>query len=278
MLTFVNYMTMQKILVPTDFNPLSDNALTFACELAGSVSCEIFLVNVQSLPANDDASMAVELIKTIQTANEERLQQTVKSVNEKFPGLKISAHFSFGIPSSTIKDYLDTNEFDFVVMGSRGATGADRFFMGSVAESVSKHAPCPVFIIHSENQYKPLKNFVVPIDINYKFSALYKAVNKIVDLAAVFNGTVNWCYVETSKAPIDGNSLNFQLDDGNSIQIDVVNNPTVEDGIIGYCHEKSPDLLVIIKRDYSFVEKIFHHNVFADLLNNQDLPIMVIHF
>jgi hypothetical protein len=119
---------------------------------------------------------------------------------------------------------------------------------------------------------------VVPIDINYKFSALYKAVNKIVDLAAVFNGTVNWCYVETSKAPIDGNSLNFQLDDGNSIQIDVVNNPTVEDGIIGYCHEKSPDLLVIIKRDYSFVEKIFHHNVFADLLNNQDLPIMVIHF
>ena len=39
---------------------------------------------------------------------------------------------------------------DLIVMGSHGRTGLDRFFLGSVAESVMRHAPCSVEIVKEQ--------------------------------------------------------------------------------------------------------------------------------
>ena len=36
---------------------------------------------------------------------------------------------------------------DLIVIGSHGRTGLDRFLLGSVAESVMRHAPCSVEIV-----------------------------------------------------------------------------------------------------------------------------------
>ena len=154
---------MRKILVPTDFSAISDNALQFACNVAHQIKGEIFLLNIQSLPANDDAAMAIELIKTIEESDKEKLATMAEALKIKYPGLKIETHFAFGIPSLTIKEYLETKTFDFVVMGTRSASGMDKFLFGSVAESVSKHSPCPVIIVHADQTYKPVKHVAVPI-------------------------------------------------------------------------------------------------------------------
>ena len=66
---------MNKILVPTDFTPLSDNALAFACQIAKQMKSEIILINIQSLPANDDASMAIELINTIEDSAKKKIKK-----------------------------------------------------------------------------------------------------------------------------------------------------------------------------------------------------------
>ena len=107
---------MNKILVPTDFSSISDNALDYACQIAVQMKYEIFLLNIQSLPANDDPSMAVELIKTIEESSIERLNEKEKEVLSAYKGLTITSHFSFGIPSITIKEYLDTKTFSMVVI------------------------------------------------------------------------------------------------------------------------------------------------------------------
>ena len=36
---------------------------------------------------------------------------------------------------------------DIIVMGTLGRTGVQRLLLGSVAEKVSRHAPCPVFMV-----------------------------------------------------------------------------------------------------------------------------------
>ena len=41
------------------------------------------------------------------------------------------------------------DHYDVIVVGSKGLTGASRFLLGSVASSVSHHAPCDVFIVHT---------------------------------------------------------------------------------------------------------------------------------
>jgi nucleotide-binding universal stress UspA family protein len=115
---------MKKILVPTDFTSLSDNALWYACQMSDKIQSEIYLLTIQSLPASDDANMAIELIRTIQEASEEKLKLLKAKVNERFPGVNVTTHFGFGIPSLTVKDYLESGEFDLVVMGTLRSHGS----------------------------------------------------------------------------------------------------------------------------------------------------------
>lgn len=267
---------MKKIFVPTDFSKISENALNYACQLALKTESEIFLLNIQSLPANDDASMAVELIKSIEQSAKERLKTIADDIKSKFEGVKLSTHFSFGIPSITIKEYLESGNFVYVVMGTRGTTGADRFLFGSVAESVSKHSPCPVIIIEGDHKFENIRKIAVPVDIKYKFNELHNVVRKIVDFAKNFNAEVSWFYVNTGKSEIE--PIHFVLEDGKKINIEIFKAETVEKGVTKYCKNHDIELLIIIKRNYGLVEQIFQRNIFSEILQHQLMPIMVVHY
>ncbi len=39
---------------------------------------------------------------------------------------------------------------DLIVIGSHGRRGADRFFLGSDAEQIVRHAPIPVLVVHAK--------------------------------------------------------------------------------------------------------------------------------
>ncbi len=52
-----------------------------------------------------------------------------------------------GKPTRTIVQYVEENDVDEVVMGSRGRTGVGRILLGSVAESVVRRSPVPVTVV-----------------------------------------------------------------------------------------------------------------------------------
>ena len=52
-----------------------------------------------------------------------------------------------GDPDDAIVEYAREHGADLIVMGSHGHTGLRHLLMGSVAEHVLRHAPCPVLIV-----------------------------------------------------------------------------------------------------------------------------------
>lgn len=52
-----------------------------------------------------------------------------------------------GDPGPTIVKYANENEFDVVVIGSRGLNGLQEMVLGSVSHKVAKRAQCPVLIV-----------------------------------------------------------------------------------------------------------------------------------
>jgi nucleotide-binding universal stress UspA family protein len=52
-----------------------------------------------------------------------------------------------GEPRHAILDYAAEWDCDWIVMGSHGRRGFNRFFMGSVSEAVARHAHCSVHIV-----------------------------------------------------------------------------------------------------------------------------------
>ena len=62
-------------------------------------------------------------------------------------GFKAQTAVKEGDPKSTILDYAAHTSVDVVVVGSHGRKGLDRFLIGSVAESVARHAVCSVWVV-----------------------------------------------------------------------------------------------------------------------------------
>jgi nucleotide-binding universal stress UspA family protein len=50
-------------------------------------------------------------------------------------------------PDPTIVKHVNENNFDVVVIGSRGLSALQEFVLGSVSHKVAKRANCPVLIV-----------------------------------------------------------------------------------------------------------------------------------
>ena len=51
----------------------------------------------------------------------------------------------------------------------------------------------------------------------------------------------------------------------------------ISEGILDYLRHKPTDVLVALKRDHGFMEKVFRHSVTKKLILHTELPIMVLH-
>ena len=135
----------KKILVPVDFSDFSRAALEAAAGIAEVRGAEITVLHVMIEP---QASVPYEVYIDWQ-----KVKVEIKVDAEKMlagmvaPGGsagKAKKRLEWGEPASTIVRVAKEGNFDLVVMATHGRTGLTRLFLGSVAEQVIRHAPCPV--------------------------------------------------------------------------------------------------------------------------------------
>jgi nucleotide-binding universal stress UspA family protein len=91
-------------------------------------------------------------VTTLEAAQQRRLKEgkelvaRAKELLEK-AGFKAQTAVEEGDPRSKILDCTTRTSADVVVVGSHGRKGLDRFLIGSVAESVARHAACSVWVV-----------------------------------------------------------------------------------------------------------------------------------
>jgi nucleotide-binding universal stress UspA family protein len=72
----------------------------------------------------------------------------------KRPGLKVTEALAFGHEADEILKAAKRTRADLVVLGSRGLTGLRKFLLGSVSQTVARHAPCSVLVVRSPSATK----------------------------------------------------------------------------------------------------------------------------
>ena len=85
---------------------------------------------------------------TVLTAAVEEQVQKIRGAG----GEIAQAHPRIGRPYAEIVHLAEELEVGIVVVGSRGAGGVRRALMGSVSDSVVRHAHCPVLVVRQEEQ------------------------------------------------------------------------------------------------------------------------------
>lgn len=152
-------VNVKHILHPTDFSDSSNEALKHACYLATQFCADLHLLHVISDSGLIQPPIAGFLPPGFyeqrnQFANEELAGLPQKVMN--FSG-SVVRNVCEGTPFVEIIRYSKENAIDMIVMGTHGYAGLKHLILGSVAENVVRHAPCPVLTVHPEKH-----KFVVP--------------------------------------------------------------------------------------------------------------------
>lgn len=170
---------IKRILVPTDFSDTADAALTYARLLAARYGASLQLLHVlddpfvtEGLAAEAYMTEAPVLRSALLREAQNRLAQRVVPLRrggefEGSPGVtRVDAEVLFGHGAKTIAEYALDRGANLIVMGTHGRTGVAHLLLGSVAERLVRHAPCPVLTVRHQTARPPI------LDLEYDVAHL----------------------------------------------------------------------------------------------------------
>jgi nucleotide-binding universal stress UspA family protein len=134
-----------RILLATDGSREAQLAATTAADLAKSTGSELHLIHVGELRPTFLAQTEVEPAQLEREA-QQLLDEQARKVERAGSPVK-EAHLRMGRADEEIVDLAQSIGAGLIVMGSRGRGRIRRALMGSVSNSVVRHAHCPVTIV-----------------------------------------------------------------------------------------------------------------------------------
>lgn len=202
-------MQIQKMLVPVDFSAPSERALSYALRWADELGADVTLLHVNTLlhGKGDYEKVADTLLKITETL-EARIQDWMKKHQREHREGQLNVEILAGASAAKeILNYLTGRNFDLVVMGTHGRTGAKHLLLGSVAEKVSRLSPVPVLTVHHSTTNFEINDILVPIELNELARSL---IDQALTLANTFNARIHLLHVIERVIP---DSLNLSKKD-----------------------------------------------------------------
>lgn len=143
-----------RILVAVAADEIVDQLVATAATLAGTLGAQVALVHVADVgmaslasaaPIDGGASMiaATEVLEAEEQSGKALLDRLATS----FPQGKAETMLYEGVPADAIVNAAREWHADLIIAGTHGRGGLERLILGSVTESILRHAPCPVLAL-----------------------------------------------------------------------------------------------------------------------------------
>lgn len=144
-----------RILVPTDGSENAEESSSHGVAIAQNYGSEIHVLNVVDLQAAGGAfnagGLEKEFVERLEARGQEAIDRVTNEINEADPDVAVQTAVertkSFGGAAAGIREYVENNEIDLVVMGSHGRSNLKRQLLGSVASTVLRTVDIPVLVV-----------------------------------------------------------------------------------------------------------------------------------
>lgn len=140
------------ILVPVDFSVCAQTAVRYALGMAAQFQATVTLVHVVEqiiypgdwmYPPLANSDFAVE-------KREEVVKKMQALVHE--PGVSVNYMVRVGRAWQEVTEIAKETKADLLVIATHGYTGIKHALLGSVAEKIVRHAPCPVLTVRPDER------------------------------------------------------------------------------------------------------------------------------
>lgn len=138
-------MEIKRILFPTDFSENSEYAFLYALAFAQHFGAKLYLVHVVYFPPQMPEYDIGRVLDLLVKNAEKRLKKLIQKAGET--QVIFHTEVRIGVEYREIIELAEKEKINLIVTGTQGRTGLAHAFLGSVAERVVRHAPCPVLTV-----------------------------------------------------------------------------------------------------------------------------------
>jgi len=268
-----------KILIPTDFSPLSKVAVQYAAKLANKLKAELILLSVVNLdhsPGRGALNVKYLEDKLAENAVNDCTQLINEIILENKRKIDITSHVIKGFPvESVVTNYAQHNDIDLIVMGTKGATGLKKIILGSNAAAVIDKSRIPVIAVPEFARFTSLKDIVYATDI----ANLKDELKTVVSFAKTFNAVVHILHIvpTTGESRSDIKETVTKLTKAmnyKQITFAVSLHDDAAEGIEKYVFKHKTDMLAMFTHELTFFEKLFGKSITRQMAFLGSVPLL----
>jgi nucleotide-binding universal stress UspA family protein len=149
-------VSFSKIMVATDFSPVSDRALEFAASIARRFNSKIYLTHIVTIHGYPMVApeIAAASFEKLRGEAEAKISEIVDS--GRLYGIARETIVADGTLWATLESLVERHNIDLLVLGTHGASGVKKLVIGSGAEQVFRQARVPVLTVGPHVTGEPL--------------------------------------------------------------------------------------------------------------------------
>lgn len=265
---------MKKLLVPTDFSQNAAAALDYAVDIANRFGSHITLVNSYHLSSTATVMVSVEAM--MREEAEAEMHALVDSVRPLLrAGTSVEGKVLRGEPVNAISRTAAAGHYDLIVMSTQGATGLKEIFTGSTANGVIKNSGVPVLAIPSGFPFQPFQTIIFAVDESGLTSV--EPMAALLGLAKSYSAKVRVYHKDTGEddAGIDPTIDMFLENVEHSFHYEL-DSEHIHESLSSFAEDYQADMLCMIRRKRSFLERIFHNSATTREMFQIRIPILVL--
>lgn len=271
---------ISKILVPTDFSEVANNALKYAIGLAMQTEASLYVLHVKSFPVMDTAfpsDIYATLLDEMETLAKNGFEK-LKTAYLEPSGVNYEFHSVSGFINDEIANTSSSQAIDLIIMGTTGASGLQELLVGSNAATTVARSEIPVFVIPPTANYNEIKHILYASDYT---EPEFPALSKLMYFAELSQASIAVLHVKTDYDHYFNSSQNFfvknkkQINKEN-IQVIQSDKAEIQEAINDYIDKNPTDLLVLAKHNRSFFDKLFHRSLSKQMAYHTKIPLLVL--
>ena len=278
---------MKKILLPTDFSNNAWNAMFTALKLFDRQVCEFLILHTYQpdaggLLADRGEKQLWELYEDLKKESEARMAEVTGYLEKEYhnPHHRFRSICMQGELIGVIRDLSEKEAIDMVVMGTQGATGAKRVFMGSntvrVIRSMPKH---PVLAVPQSYDLQRVQKVLFPtafLDPLEDFE-----LRPLLEIVESWKAELLIVYVTsefrlTDKQEGHKKQLEELLEGVRHRFCEVPLEVNVSKTLAHFAREKGADLIALVHHKHPFFDTIIHESVVKRVAFETEFPLLIL--
>ena len=270
-------MNEKTIIVGTDFSQGSYVALDVATDIANKLNANIELIWV----CKEKNLFSDEQTKALRGLAMEKLQSLAEEYGKKLVRTTIEPKIMDGQVATVIAKEAESTNASMIVIGTNGASGFEKYWMGSTAVRIVQEANCPTLSIREGfNYHKNLERIVAPLNMTENSR---QKIPVVANMAKLFGSTVHLLGLveqQSEASTIDiylRQAENYLHDAGVSYQSERILTKNLSAEILEYASGISADLIIITTEQENILSTLFIGTHAQQIIHHSLIPVLSSH-